>query len=171
MIILTHKQTILDHYYLDFDDVTIRYKKDGYLGRYKQGEIAKTRVNTGGYLTLHVPRARATVLYHHVLCLLRGIMILPNNSIDHINGNILDNTSSNLRVVTHHENNRNRAKRSDNTTGITGISWNKSKQRYVIRRTIGNKRVSTSRKTLEEAKLVLDQLKSQDNSYSKRHGK
>ena len=144
---------------------------NGYQNRFKKGDAVKTRINTGGYLTLHVPKERATVLYTHVLHLLRGNSIVPNQSIDHINGNKLDNARNNLRVVTHHENNRNRAMRSDNTSGITGISWNESKQRWVIRRTIGNKRVSTSRKTLEDAKQVLENLKLRDNSYTDRHGK
>jgi len=47
----------------------------------------------------------------------------PMGEIDHINGNAQDNRIANLRDVTHKENTRNMKRRSDNTSGITGISY------------------------------------------------
>ena len=52
----------------------------------------------------------------------------PDNYIDHINGIKTDNRICNLRDVTHQENGRNRKISSNNTSGITGVSWiNKNK--------------------------------------------
>src|SRR5690606_746777 len=47
----------------------------------------------------------------------------PKAEIDHINGNKLDNRIENLRVVSRPENNRNAALRTDNTSGVCGVSF------------------------------------------------
>lgn len=53
----------------------------------------------------------------------------PKNHIDHINHNELDNCFCNLRDISQQENNKNLSKRSDNTSGITGI-WVKKSNKY-----------------------------------------
>jgi hypothetical protein len=50
--------------------------------------------------------------------------------VDHINGNKTDNRLSNLRLVPQKTNLRNSSKRSDNTTGVTGVSYWKSGNAY-----------------------------------------
>lgn len=52
---------------------------------------------------------------------------------DHINRNELDNRSCNLRPCTQQENLRNKSIRSDNTSGVTGVDWNKNKQKWRVR--------------------------------------
>ena len=49
----------------------------------------------------------------------------PEHSIDHINGDPSDNRIENLRDVPHIENLRNQVTRKNNTTGVTGVSFNK----------------------------------------------
>ena len=47
----------------------------------------------------------------------------PENEIDHINGDRLDNRIANLRSVTHQENSKNRAIGIKNTSEAIGVSW------------------------------------------------
>ena len=59
-----------------------------------------------------------TIVHMH-----RKLMHMDNNPlvIDHIKRNPYDNRLENLRIVTHQENNRNRPKQCNNTSGIVGI--------------------------------------------------
>lgn len=53
-----------------------------------------------------------------------------NVVVDHINHNTLDNRKNNLRIVSSSQNNMNKIKQSNNTSGITGISWDKRKKKW-----------------------------------------
>lgn len=50
--------------------------------------------------------------------------------VDHINGNKTDNRKLNLRIVTRSQNNMNKTKMRTNTSGITGVSFNKKKGKW-----------------------------------------
>ena len=57
----------------------------------------------------------------HVIAWLYFYGSLPNNQIDHINGDKINNSISNLRDVSQSENNRNAKLRCDNKTGQVGV--------------------------------------------------
>ena len=59
--------------------------------------------------------------------------------VDHINGNRLDNRAENLRLVNRAQNNMNKGLRSNNTSGHTGVAWDKSKGKWVAQIQIGGK--------------------------------
>jgi len=59
--------------------------------------------------------------------------------IDHINHNRADNRISNLRSVSHQENNQNRGRHRNNTSGVTGVEWNAAEGKWQARITIGGK--------------------------------
>jgi len=64
----------------------------------------------------------------------RVIMGEPNGKdVDHINRNPLDNRRENLRICTHQQNQYNRTKQSNNTSGFKGVSFNKEKQKFEAR--------------------------------------
>lgn len=53
-------------------------------------------------------------------------LLFPNAKVvDHINHNKSDCRKTNLRECTHSENNMNRSLHSNNTSGVTGVSWYK----------------------------------------------
>lgn len=62
-------------------------------------------------------------------------------SVDHINGNKLDNRTENLRVCTHKQNTANSKRSKNNTTGYKGVSIDKRTMKYVVK--IGNKYIAS----------------------------
>ncbi len=57
----------------------------------------------------------------------------PEDQVDHQDGNGLNNVWSNLRAVTQTENNKNMRKRADNTSGTTGVYWDKRKRKWQVK--------------------------------------
>jgi hypothetical protein len=172
-----YKDKILDNFYLDDDDITIRRKKNASNYKYKKDDIVNPYTLKGSngidYKGIWVPGTRTTVSLPWILTVLRGIDFNEKSVIDHIDGNVSNNSRSNLRVTTQSINCKNKKMRYDNKTGYTGISYNKSTNRYYIRKTINGKRFFKSTKTLNEAIEVLDSMKDilSNDGYSERHGK
>lgn len=57
----------------------------------------------------------------------------PEFEIDHVNGNRSDNRIQNLRKATKSMNQRNGSMRSNNSSGVIGVNWVTSKQRWIAR--------------------------------------
>lgn len=167
--VIKYKQNLLSEFYLDSSG-TVRRSQDGYLGRFKKGDKAKF-FKQEDYWSIQIPKVRGIVKRSHLVLLLSGYELQKGEEVDHIDGNRDNDHPSNLRAVTRRVNSCNRKKRSDNTSGITGIRWSEYHGHYVIRRTVNGKRLSRSRKTFEEAKEVLEQLTKMDSDYTCRHGK
>lgn len=57
----------------------------------------------------------------------------PEFEIDHINGDKADNRISNLRDVTHAENQKNRRLSKNNTSTVQGVTWSNQNQKWLVR--------------------------------------
>ena len=80
-------------------------------------------VNKQGYYNFTIIDDNKVVgqfLAHRVVMVLKGISI-DGMLVDHIDGDPLNNKYSNLRVVNHKQNSRNRKPRSTNWYGISGV--------------------------------------------------
>jgi len=77
---------------------------------------------SAGYSEIGIKNKR---YYVHHLAWLYMYGEFPKGDIYHINHNRSDNRISNLRTVTRQENTRNASKSAINTSGVTGVSWNK----------------------------------------------
>lgn len=77
----------------------------------------------GSYLSGH----KVSTLVHRIVMFLH--VPWQEGDIDHINGHPEDNRIENLRIVSTQINCRNTRKRSDNSTGYTGVSFEKPEGR------------------------------------------
>ena len=74
----------------------------------------------------------------------RLIMKTPDKeyNVDHMNHNLLDNRKSNLRVTTKSQNQMNCKLAKNNTSGVTGVSYNKEICKWVSYIHVNNKRIT-----------------------------
>lgn len=103
------------------------------------GKPALSYVSKGGY--------KVGAIFNNDLYAHRVIWALchdewPQDHIDHINGDKLDNRICNLRVVTKQENACNMKRHKANTSGYTGVAWSTAANKWRAYITHEGKRVS-----------------------------
>ena len=104
---------------------------------------------------------RLVYLYHHG--------VLPD-MIDHINANPLDNRIENLRSVFPFQNSWNSKKRIDNTSGVKGISYDKSRNKWTARCSYRRNYKYLGRFDLkEDAVKALHEFRNQQHKEFARH--
>lgn len=121
------------------DNLSIEYLKtlfeyrDGHLYRLitissnaKRGDRAGT-IDKSGYVIIRVNRKHYK---EHRLIFLMHHGYLPEQ-IDHIDGTKDNNRIENLRPATNSQNQFNKTKRTKNNSGLKGVHWNKSKNKYI----------------------------------------
>jgi len=100
--------------------------------------------NGNGYIHIGVSGKNTQA---HRLAFLYMTGEFPPDEIDHINGARNDNRWSNLRPVSRAENNKNSKRRHDNTSGVTGVSWCKTRKRWAAHIQVDGKPVNLGRFT------------------------
>lgn len=79
-----------------------------------------------GYL--YSKHKNETLLMHRVIM---GLCKECKSVVDHINHNPLDNRKANLRITTQNNNCYNKSKQSNNTSGCPGVTFDKSKNKWM----------------------------------------
>lgn len=121
---------------LNYDpDTGIFTRRVSASNRVKIGDRAGS-VNGMGYRHIYVD---GNLYLAHRLAWLYVYGGFPPSGIDHINAVKDDNRIVNLREATQSENNQNRAKQSNNTSGFRGVSWHATAKKWHARIGVGNK--------------------------------
>jgi hypothetical protein len=86
-----------------------------------------------------LPSGKRTTMQMHLL------LLRDAESVDHINGDGLDNRRANLRAASRTDNNHNARKRLDNTSGFKGVSWCKRDRSWLAQIGINGRRTCIGR--------------------------
>lgn len=125
-------------------------------------------LNSRGYLKINI--YKKSLLGHRIIWFLE-YGSWPSKDLDHIDGNPSNNKLDNLREVTKSENLRNCKRRQDNTSGITGVHYNKRQNQWTACVVLkGKKKHLGTFETKEEAINARD-LANKDNKFHNNHGR
>ena len=103
---------------------------------------SRWRVNAQGYVVRSVSKGGTkSVQYLHILIAARNGIQNVGQQLDHANCNKLDNTRDNLRLATRQQNQANRGRPANNTSGFKGVSWNKQRGQFVANITVSKKTI------------------------------
>ena len=92
--------------------------KEGFLIKKENKQVCQS-VGIPGYIVVRVNYS--LYLVHRIIYLMHNPDFDQSLSIDHMDGNSLNNKIENLRAVTHKQNLRNQKRRSTNTSGVMGV--------------------------------------------------
>jgi hypothetical protein len=109
---------------------------------YEELSKHKWHINSNGYAFRNVrlpivgiKRYKQSSMHREIVGLKSG----DKRHTDHINQNKLDNRRSNLRICTCAENQRNKDRKSNNTSGFKGVSWTEVDCRWRAKITVNGK--------------------------------
>ena len=106
----------------------------------------------------YVRHVRGGVMLHRLI-----LDAKQGDVVDHINRNPLDNRKDNLRIVSWSENGINKGKQSNNTSGYTGISYDKKNKKWKVRLNKNKKMIWLGRYSkIEEA---IEARKTAESAY------
>ena len=133
----------------------------------KAGDIATSKMGKG-YLQVALTKGQRQIKYNaHRLAWLLYYKEDPGDmEIDHIDQDITNNRISNLRLVDHQRNMENKNKYKNNTSGFTGVSWNKKLDKWQVR--VGGDWIGAF-DDLELAGFVAEQVR-EKLGYHENHG-
>ncbi len=99
-------------------------------------------------------------LLHHFIIKLLGHKVPKGKIIDHVDKDTFNNQRLNLRIITQQGNCCNAKMRINNTSGISGVHWDKVRHKWVASIKISDKNIFlgrfNSKKDASEARLVAD---------------
>lgn len=95
--------------------------------------------NTSGknFYAAHRYAHKTTYLHRAILSRLLGRELVKGEVVDHIDGDGLNNTRSNLRLATQSQNMGNQGRSIANTSGFKGVSWHKGRGKWQAQIKVG----------------------------------
>jgi len=95
---------------------------------------------------------RSTYNYEHKNILMHRLLLSPIDEyvVDHKDGNGLNNRRNNIRICTHLQTSMNRKKNTNNSSGIAGVFWSSTYNKWEVGITIGHKQRFLGRFTNKE---------------------
>lgn len=106
-----------------------RIRSDGPRHARKVGQQTGYLNPSNGYVEVYVCGTKYTA--HRLAWIYSHGSIPPGMHVDHANRQRSDNRLANLRVATHADNLRNCKVRSDNTSGVKGVSFDRSRGKWL----------------------------------------
>jgi hypothetical protein len=132
----------------------------------KVGDIAGT-LKSHGYICVGI---NYNSYRAHRLIFLMHKGYLPK-TVDHINGDKLDNRIENLRAATVGQNQHNRKTNANNTSGYKGVSWSKAQKKWAARITLERKNIHLGYfANVEEAAEVVRKAREELHGDFANHG-
>lgn len=107
---------------------------------------------------------------HRIIWVMLHGPIGRSEEIDHINGDGTDNRIENLRLVTSSQNKRNQRKLCTNTSGYTGVYYDKRRGDYYARVWHGATYSDLGRAATAEACYLIRQAYDRENGFHANHG-
>ncbi len=100
---------------------------------------------SGGYASVNIRREeKRTPLLMHQLLLNTGFGSGKGGDsvVDHEDGNRLNNQRYNIRATSTHDNNKNRARQTNNKSGTPGVYWHKGSSKWIARIHVNRKDIT-----------------------------
>lgn len=146
---------LLDEYFFEKDN-RLYWRKLPKRSKFHSGSMAG-RIKRGYYV---IKLFGSEYLAHRCMYIMRGGHIPDDMLLDHINGNKLDNSPENHRLVTHYQNNHNRAVQKRSVSGVSGVTWHSKSQAWDVRVMVEGVTTNIGRfKCIETAKKKAIELK------------
>ena len=145
-----------------------RIRKITWVGNIINSESIPNKVTCFGYYQLNIFGRPYAV---HRLIFLYVTGRFPERDVDHINGDRTDNRWVNLREVTRRENMMNVGIRSNNTTGVTGVSKRKDTGKYIAYVDIEGQRIRLGNFDTLDAATEARAKASEQHGFHENHGR
>jgi len=97
--------------------------------------------------------------------------IPESKEIDHIDGNRNNNSIDNLRIVTSRQNSLNSSKSKNNTSGTTGVTWDKFNNKWTAQICVNYKVIRLGRYKNKEEAIIVRKMAEIEHGFHENHGK